>query len=51
MILGSGDTITYQYPYAPMEVPYGSTVYLYTEAETGSMTTVPDAAGKTGTFA
>ena len=51
VILGSGDTITYQYPYAPMEVPYGSTVYLYTEAETGSMTTVPDAAGKTGTFA
>ena len=51
VILGSGDTITYQYPYAPMEVPYGSTVYLYTEAETGSMTTVPDVVGKTGTFA
>ena len=34
-----------------MEVPYGSTVYLYTEASAGTQTTVPDAVGKTGSFA
>lgn len=50
-IIGSGSSITYQYPYASMEVPYGSTVYLYTEASAGTQTTVPDAVGKTGNFA
>ena len=50
-IIGSGSSITYQYPYASMEVPYGSTVYLYTEASAGTQTTVPDAVGKTGSFA
>ena len=50
-IIGESGTITYQYPYATMEVPYGSTVYLYTEGTTGQTTTVPDAVGKTGSFA
>lgn len=32
-------------------VPAGSTVYLYTQSTTDATTTVPDATGKTGTFA
>lgn len=45
-----GDVI-FQYPAGGTEVPAGSTVYCYTQSETSSMTTVPDAAGKTGSFA
>ena len=32
-------------------MPAGSTVYLYTQSTTDATTTVPDATGKTGTFA
>ena len=32
-------------------MPAGSTIYLYTEATTGTMTTVPDVSGRTAEFA
>ena len=47
----SSGTIVYQYPVGGSDVPAGSTVYLYTANDQNSMTTVPDVAGKTGTFA
>ena len=47
----SSGNIVYQYPVGGSEVPAGSTVYLYTATDQNSMTTVPDVAGKTGTFA
>lgn len=50
-LIGSGSEIVYQYPYAGTSVPAGSTVYFYTDSTTGSLTTVPDVTGKTGTFA
>ena len=50
-VIGPTGPITYQYPYGGMTVPAGSTVYLYTEATAGQSTIVPDAIGKTGTFA
>ncbi len=50
-LIGSGGEIVYQYPYAGTSVPAGSTVYFYTDSTTGSLTTVPDVTGKTGTFA
>lgn len=50
-IIGSGNTILYQYPYGGTNVPAGSTIYLYTEATTGTMTTVPDVSGRTAEFA
>ena len=45
-----GDVI-YQYPAGGTEVPAGSTVYCYTQSATDQTATVPDAVGKTGTFA
>lgn len=45
-----GDVI-YQYPAGGTEVPTGSTVYCYTQSATDQTATVPDAVGKTGTFA
>ena len=50
-IIGSGNTILYQYPYGGTNVPAVSTIYLYTEATTGTMTTVPDVSGRTAEFA
>lgn len=50
-LIGSGSEIVYQYPYSGTSVPAGSTVYFYTDSTTGSLTTVPDVTGKTGTFA
>ncbi len=50
-IIGSGTDIIYQYPVTGAQVPAGSTVYFYTESTTGTMTTVPDATGKTAAFA
>ena len=47
----SSGTIVYQYPVGGSVVPADSTVYLYTATDQNSMTTVPDVAGKTGTFA
>ena len=47
----SSGNIVYQYPVGGSDVPAGSTVYLYTANDQNSMTTVPDAAGKTGPFA
>ena len=47
----SSGNIVYQYPVGGSDVPAGSTVYLYTANDQNSMTTVPDVAGKTGTFA
>ena len=47
----SSGNIVYQYPVGGSDVPAGSTVYLYTATDQNSMTTVPDVAGKTGTFA
>ncbi|MDD6319419.1 MAG: penicillin-binding transpeptidase domain-containing protein [Oscillospiraceae bacterium] len=45
-----GDVI-YQYPAGGTTVPAGSTVYCYTQSSENQMATVPDAVGKTGTFA
>lgn len=50
-LIGSGNDIIYQYPVTGAQVPAGSTVYFYTESTTGTMTTVPDATGKTAAFA
>lgn len=50
-LIGSGSEIVYQYPYSGTSVPAGSTIYFYTDSTTGSLTTVPDVTGKTGTFA
>lgn len=50
-LIGSGSEIVYQYPYSGTSVPAESTVYFYTDSTTGSLTTVPDVTGKTGTFA
>lgn len=47
----SSGTIVYQYPYGGSKVPAGSTVYLYTQSDQDSMTTVPDVTGKSGSFA
>ena len=43
--------ITYQYPHAGTEVPYGTTIYLYTDTREGSYTEVPDVTGKNADFA
>ena len=43
--------VTYQYPRAGAEVPYGTTVYLYTDTYSGSHTEVPDVSGKSADFA
>ena len=43
--------VTYQYPHAGAEVPYGTTVYLYTDTYEGSHTEVPDVSGKSADFA
>ena len=43
--------VTYQYPHAGVEVPYGTTVYLYTDTYEGSHTEVPDVNGKSADFA
>ena len=43
--------VTYQYPHAGAEVPYGTTVYLYTDTYEGSHTDVPDVSGKSADFA
>lgn len=50
-IIGSGTSIVYQYPYGGTEVPAGSTVYFYTDTMQDNKTVVPDAYGKTGSFA
>ena len=47
----SSGNIVYQYPYGGSKVPAGSTVYLYTNTDQDSMTTVPDVTGKSGSFA
>lgn len=47
-IVGSGTTVTYQYPAAGTYIPRQSTVILYTdEGAAGTMVTVPNVAGKT----
>lgn len=43
--------VTYQYPRAGTKVPYGTTVYLYTDTTEGSLTSPPDVTGKSGDFA
>ena len=47
----AGAVVTYQYPHAGVEVPYGTTVYLYTDTYEGSHTEVPDVSGKSAEFA
>ena len=43
--------VTYQYPHAGAKVPYGTTVYLYTDTYEGSRAEVPDVSGKSADFA
>ena len=43
--------VTYQYPRAGAEVPYGTTVYLYTDTYEGKHSEVPDVTGKSADFA
>ncbi|MGN0708208.1 MAG: penicillin-binding transpeptidase domain-containing protein [Faecalibacterium sp.] len=43
--------VTYQYPHAGAEVPYGTTIYLYTDTYEGSFVDVPDVSGKSADFA
>lgn len=50
-LIGQNGDIVYQYPAGGSEVPAGSTIYLYTQTNQDSMTTVPDVTGKSGTFA
>lgn len=50
-LIGDSGTIVYQYPYGGSKVPAGSTIYLYTQTDQDSMTTVPDVVGKSGSFA
>ena len=47
----AGAVVTYQYPRAGAEVPYGTTVYLYTDTYEGRHTEVPDVTGKSADFA
>ena len=47
----AGAAVTYQYPRAGAEVPYGTTVYLYTDTYEGRHTEVPDVTGKSADFA
>lgn len=44
-------TVSYQYPRAGAKVPYGTTVYLYTDTTEGSLTSPPDVTGKSADFA
>ena len=43
--------VTCQYPRAGAEVPYGTTVYLYTDTYEGKHAEVPDVTGKSADFA
>ena len=43
--------VTYQYPRAGAEVPYGTTIYLYTDTYEGKHAEVPDVTGKSADFA
>ena len=43
--------VTYQYPRAGAEMPYGTTVYLYTDTYEGKHAEVPDVTGKSADFA
>ena len=47
----SAAPVTYQYPHAGAKVPYGTTIYLYTDTYEGSRTEVPDVTGKSADFA
>ena len=47
----SAAPVTYQYPHAGSKVPYGTTIYLYTDTYEGSHTEVPDVTGKSADFA
>ena len=47
----SAAPVTYQYPHAGTKVPYGTTIYLYTDTYEGSHTEVPDVTGKSADFA
>lgn len=47
----SAAPVTYQYPHAGSKVPYGTTIYLYTDTYEGSRTEVPDVTGKSPDFA
>ena len=47
----SAAPVTYQYPHAGSKVPYGTTIYLYTDTYEGSYTEVPDVTGKSPDFA
>ena len=47
----SAAPVTYQYPHAGAKVPYGTTIYLYTDTYEGSHTEVPDVTGKSADFA
>ena len=43
--------VTCQYPHAGAKVPYGTTVYLYTDTYEGKHAEVPDVTGKSADFA
>ena len=43
--------VTYQYPTSGTTVPYGTTIYLYTDTYSGSHVDVPDVSGKSADFA
>ncbi|MBQ5755012.1 MAG: PASTA domain-containing protein, partial [Oscillospiraceae bacterium] len=43
---GEGQYVVYQYPAPYTKLRLGSTVYLYTDSETGALTTVPDLTGR-----
>ena len=47
----SAAPVTYQYPHAGSKVPYGTTIYLYTDTYEGNHTEVPDVTGKSPDFA
>ena len=47
----TGALVTYQYPTAGTKVLGGTSIYLYTEGTSGSLTQVPDLTGKSADFA
>ena len=47
----SAAPVTYQYPHAGSKVPYGTTIYLYTDTYEGKHAEVPDVTGKSADFA
>ena len=47
-VIGSGETVRWQFPYEGEKVPAGITVYLYTDSTKDTLVSVPDVMNQTG---